>query len=159
MLAYAGHVERMPLYRLPNIVQYCVLLGPQRLGRPIKNVHHTLLNGMRRKQIDPEHWQELAKDRENWADIIRRNRHRQARVYQRQKKFIPRWALDPALILGQCVEKRFLRKWYVGRIVSFDEDEDTNATIWRVEYDDGDAEDCDEAAIEKILCTDLHALL
>jgi hypothetical protein len=159
MLAYAGHVERMPPHRLPKIVQHCVLQGPQRLGRPIKNVRHTLLNGMRRKKIDPKCWQLLAKDRENWADIIRRNWYCHARIYQRQKKVIPRWASDPQLLLDQFVEKRFLNKWYVGKIVSFDEDENTNATIWRVEYDDGDAEDCDEAAIAKILCPDLHALL
>jgi hypothetical protein len=159
MLAYAGHVARMPSHRLPKIVQTCVLQGPQRLGRPFKNVSHTLLNGMRRKQIDPECWQELAKDRKKWAEIIRRNWYRHARIHQCRRKVIPRWVRHPHLILGHLVEKCFQRKWYVGEIVDFDLDEATNDIIWRVEYDDGDAEDYDWAAIEKILCLDLHALL
>ena len=149
----------MPPHRQPKIVQACVLQGPRRLGRPFKNVSHTLLNGMRRKQIDPKCWQELAKDRENWAMIIRRNWYRHARVHRSRKKVIPRWARHPHLILGHLVENCFQRKWYVGEIVDFVEDEDTNEFIWRVEYDDGEFQDCDRAAIQKILCSDLHAIL
>ena len=62
------------------------------------------------------------------------------------------------MIIGMFVEKQFGSKWYVGEIVDTDIDVHTNCTIWKVNYDDGDTEDCSIPEIRNILCTDMQAL-
>ena len=57
------------------------------------------------------------------------------------------------------MEQRFEGKWYAGIIVDTDIDCDTNETMWRVLYDDGDMEDLHARELDKILCPDLYRLL
>ena len=70
----------------------------------------------------------------------------------------PPWVLAPYGIIGCCVEKRFGQKWYLGKIVNVDIDEDTNDTLWKVDYD-GDFEDYNRYELQKILCLDMLAIL
>ena len=51
------------------------------------------------------------------------------------------------------------RKWYLGRIVSVDNDDITHDVLWTVDYDDGDFEDYNMQELQKILCLDINVIL
>jgi hypothetical protein len=159
ILAYAGHVARMPETRLPKIAKYSILKGPRKRGRPpttsFKNIH----DGLKRKEMDTIKWKNLAGDKTKWANMIRQNLNNNAKAKPKKKKILPDWATTPTMIIGKFVEKRFGTKWHVGQIKDIDIDEHTNETIWVVNYDDGDAEDCNITELDKILCLDMHTVL
>ena len=95
----------------------------------------------------------------SWAKMIRLNIHKSARAKPRKRAARPRWYHNPIQLIGCYVERKFQHKWFVGRISAFDQDEDTNETIWRVDYDDGDGEDFNATELQKYLCPDLGRLL
>jgi hypothetical protein len=159
ILAYAGHIERMPNYRLPKIAKNCSLQGPRKRGRPPTSSLKNIRDGLKRKEIDTSNWKTLAYDKKKWAKMIRRNRNKNANAKTKKTKILPIWATTPTMIIGQHVEKQFGSKWHVGQIKNVDIDEHTNETIWLVMYDDGDAEDCNITELAKILCLDMHTVL
>ena len=71
VLAYAGHVNRMPLERLPRVTRNCTMTGPRHIGRPAKSHMHNIEEGMRRKQISVCDWKKLSCNKNIWAKLIR----------------------------------------------------------------------------------------
>ena len=60
--------------------------------------------------------------------------------------------ISPHLAIGRYVEKRFNHKWHIGIVTEWGEDADNYCNIWRVEYEDGDFEDCSWKELECVLC-------
>ena len=159
MLGYAGHVERMGNHRLPKITRDSRLQGPRSRGRPCKSRQGNISQAMKRKSIDEFSWKEKAGTKGSWAMMIRRNIHNSARANPPKRAKAPTWTYYPMQLIGCYVERKFQHKWHVGKIIAFDLDEDTNDTIWRVQYDDGDMEDLDAREMQIYLCMDLKRLL
>jgi hypothetical protein len=159
VLAYAGHVERMGTHRLPKITRDSRLHGPRTRGRPCKSRKVNVSEALKRKSIDENTWRQKAGSKKSWAKMIRLNIQKSARAKPRKRAARPRWYHNPIQLIGCYVERKFQHKWFVGRISAFDQDEDTNETIWRVDYDDGDGEDFNATELQKYLCPDLGRLL
>jgi hypothetical protein len=154
ILAYAGHVSRMPEYRMPKITTYGKLVENRRLGRPVKNVLAVLNESLKRKGILGSTWKLKAADKLKWRSTIRRtSKLRRARV--KNKTFhSPSWVANPQRVIGFCVEKQFGTKWYVGTVVQTLFDEDNQEQLWSVKYDDDENELYDAGELDKILSAD-----
>jgi hypothetical protein len=165
VLAYAGHVQRMPDTRLPKITRNSHLAGSRKVGRPSKSRRDGVKDSLKRKEICVETWRQKVVDKKSWAQTIRNIPKSQgtcaswARASGRKSRAAPAWAHKPLQLIGCNVEQRFEGKWYAGIIVDTDIDCDTNETMWRVLYDDGDMEDLHARELDKILCPDLYRLL
>ena len=156
ILAYAGHVVRMPAYRLPKITSYGKLDETRKRGRPIKTMISGVNESLKRKGIPIYGWKQISKDKEKWADVIRRiSKHTRARAKNPKSRFACSWIQSPSQILRRFVEKKFGAKWYVGTIIETNLDEHTNEQIWRVRYDDDDEEDYSASQLKSILCYDI----
>jgi hypothetical protein len=162
VLAYAGHVQRMPIYRLPKLTRDGRLPLPQKRGRPTRNVMSCLKDSLKRKKIQIENWKNLAENKNLWASQIRKSQtHERARAKNKKCKHgVPEiWAKSPSTNIGLYVEKQYGTKWYVGTIVETNVDSHTNDQIWRVLYDDGDEEDYNAQQLAKIICPDMKKYL
>jgi hypothetical protein len=156
LLAYAGHVIRMPVFRLPRIISCGKLDEPSKRGRPIKSMNVCINESLKRKGIPIDKWQSFSLNKKKWATAIRQNsKYTRARARTPFSRFTPIWFTSPYIILGKFVEKQFAHKWYVGTIIETNLDRDTNEQIWRVLYDDGDEEDYSAKQLQGILCHDL----
>ncbi|BHF65510.1 hypothetical protein SprV_0200852200 [Sparganum proliferum] len=87
-LRWSGHLVRMDDERLPKRLFYGdVATGSRRQGRPIRRYKDTLKYSLKRLQINPTNWEELALDRPTWrrtvktgAEIYEANRIAYAKV-------------------------------------------------------------------------------
>jgi hypothetical protein len=149
ILGYAGHVARMDKGRLPSIMLDAQMQGPRLIGAPPKTHHRQRRECLQRKKIQVDSWRDTALDRNNWRKLIKANTE-----VLRPRKIKPTWHLRPSELLRCAVEVQFEGKFYVGRVVDFDVDVDTNETIWRVVYDDGDSADYNSHEISRIVCMD-----
>ena len=153
VLAYAGHVERMGTHRLPKITRDSRLHGPRTRGRPCKSRKVNVSEALKRKSIDENTWRQKAGSKKSWAKTIRLDLQKSARATPTKRATRPRWYYNPIqlCIIGCRVERKFQTKWHVGKITALDQGDDTNETIWRVQYDDGDEEDFNAAELQKYL--------
>ena len=160
VLGYAGHIERMCNMRMPKKIRDGVLPGPKKKGGQYKTHHTFLRQCLKRKGFTDDDWKKVAKNKSKWAKKIRLLTNKNARITNckaKTKPFEP-WEAAPSSIMGRHVEKKFGAKWFGGIVISSDIDADTNDTIWRVRYDDGDMEDCDTRELSSIICQDFDAL-
>ena len=123
-------------------------------------IQANIVEALHRKIIPILGWEALAMNRAKWALAIRDDSYHSARVkVKRHRVKLPFWTKHPHCIIGCYVEKRFGSKWFLGRIVSVDVDEATHDVLWKIDYDDGDFEDCNRSELQKILCLDMHAIV
>ncbi|BHF69972.1 hypothetical protein SprV_0301301900 [Sparganum proliferum] len=93
-LRWSGHLVRMDDERLPKRLFYGdVTTGSRRQGRPIRRYKDTLKSSLKRLQINPINWKELALDRPTWrrtvktgAAIYEANRIAAAKVKRETRK-------------------------------------------------------------------------
>ncbi|BHF68203.1 hypothetical protein SprV_0301123600 [Sparganum proliferum] len=93
-LRWSGHLVRMDDERLPKRLFYGdVATGSRRQGRPIRRYKDTLKSSLKRLQINPTNWEELALDRPTWrrtvktgAAIYEANRIAAAKVKREARK-------------------------------------------------------------------------
>ncbi|BHF75576.1 hypothetical protein SprV_0501867700 [Sparganum proliferum] len=93
-LRWSGHLVRMDDERLPRRLFYGdVATGSRRKGRPIRRCKYTLKSSLKRLQINPTNWEELALDRRTWrrtvktaAAIYEANRIAAAKVKREARK-------------------------------------------------------------------------
>ena len=151
VLGYAGHVQRMGPERLPKQLRDSFLLRPQKRGRPYKTHNDQVRECMKRKGIELADWKLLALNKTKWRAAIRA-----PSVYQTKSSSgrYSEWLAAPESLHGVVVEKKYGSKWFEGTITGHDLDADTNETIWRVLYDDGDMGDYNCHQLNKIICDD-----
>ncbi|BHF59536.1 hypothetical protein SprV_0100249600 [Sparganum proliferum] len=71
-LRWSGHLVRMDDERLPKRLFYGdVAAGSRRQGRPIRRYKDTLKSSLKRLQINPTKWEELALDRPTWRRTVK----------------------------------------------------------------------------------------
>ena len=71
-MKWAGHVARMPDYRLPKRVFFGELCHGQRSrGRPKKRYKDTLKVALNRCNIRPESWEEVAQNKNSWRTQVK----------------------------------------------------------------------------------------
>ncbi|BHF79977.1 hypothetical protein SprV_0702310100 [Sparganum proliferum] len=93
-LRWSGHLVRMDNERLPKRLFYGeVATGSRRQGRPFRRYKDTLKSSLKRLQINPTNWEELALDRPTWrrtvktgAAIYEANRIAAAKVKREARK-------------------------------------------------------------------------
>ncbi|BHF65519.1 hypothetical protein SprV_0200853200 [Sparganum proliferum] len=93
-LGWSGHLVRMDDERLPKRLFYGdVATGSRRQGGPIRRYKDTLKSSLKRLQINPTNWEELALDRPTWrrtvktgAAIYEANRTAAAKVKREARK-------------------------------------------------------------------------
>ncbi|BHF57167.1 hypothetical protein SprV_0100010800 [Sparganum proliferum] len=93
-LRWSGHLVRMDDERLPKRLFYeDVATGSRRQGRPIRRYKDTMKSSLKRLQINPINWEELALDRPTWrrtvktgAAIYEANRIAAAKVKREARK-------------------------------------------------------------------------
>jgi hypothetical protein len=150
-LSYAGHVSRMPCYRLPRIVRDSTLWGTRRVGRPTRTVVNNIDEALKRKRIPSDTWHQSAAHRGDWATLIRQHHLRSAKAFPPKHRRDPAWVLRPASIVGAYVEELFRRQWFVGRIIRAEFDPDDNSPFWTVRFDGGDDFVYNAAQLQDIL--------
>jgi len=70
-LRWAGHVLRMPEHRIPQQILYGKLCeGERKLGRQNLRYKDTLKQNLKKGNIDPDTWEEQAKDRPQWRAAV-----------------------------------------------------------------------------------------
>ena len=106
---------------------------------------------MKRKGIELADWKLLALNKTKWRAAIRA-----PSVYQTKSSSgrYSEWLAAPGSLHGVVVEKKYGSKWFEGTITGHDLDADTNETMWRVLYDDGDMGDYNCHQLNKIICDD-----
>nr|VZI17343.1 unnamed protein product [Spirometra erinaceieuropaei] len=93
-LRWSGHLVRMDYERLPKRLFYGdVATGSRRQGGQIRRYKDTLKSSLKRLQINPTNWEELARDRPTWrrtvktgAAIYEANRIAAAKVKREARK-------------------------------------------------------------------------
>ncbi|BHF60852.1 hypothetical protein SprV_0100382100 [Sparganum proliferum] len=71
-LLWSGHLVRMDDERLSKLLFYGdVATGSRRQGRPIRRYKDTLKSSLKRLQINPTNWEELALDRPTWRRTVK----------------------------------------------------------------------------------------
>nr|VZH93471.1 unnamed protein product [Spirometra erinaceieuropaei] len=71
-LRWSGHLVRMDNERLPKRLFYGdVATGSRRQGGQIRRYKDTLKSSLKRLQINPTNWQELARDRPTWRRTVK----------------------------------------------------------------------------------------
>nr|VZI48968.1 unnamed protein product [Spirometra erinaceieuropaei] len=71
-LRWSGHLVRMDDERLPKRLFYGdVATGSRRQGGQIRRYKDTLKSSLKRLQINPTNWEELARDRPKWRRTVR----------------------------------------------------------------------------------------
>ncbi|BHF59200.1 hypothetical protein SprV_0100215600 [Sparganum proliferum] len=71
-LRWSGHLVRMDDERLPKRLFYGdVATGSRRQGRQIRRYRDTLKSSLKRLQINPTKWEELALDRPTWRRTVK----------------------------------------------------------------------------------------
>ncbi|BHF77959.1 hypothetical protein SprV_0602106900 [Sparganum proliferum] len=71
-LRWSGHLVRMDDERLPKRLFYGdVATSSRRQGRPIRRYKDTLKSSLKRLQINPTNWEELALDRPIWRRTVK----------------------------------------------------------------------------------------
>ncbi|BHF85929.1 hypothetical protein SprV_1002910500 [Sparganum proliferum] len=93
-LRWSRHPERMDDERLPKRLFYGdVATGSRRQGGQIRRYKDTLMSSLKRLQLNPTHWNELALDRPTWrrtvktgAAIYEANRIAAAKVKREARK-------------------------------------------------------------------------
>nr|VZI25059.1 unnamed protein product [Spirometra erinaceieuropaei] len=93
-LRWSGHLVRMDDERLPKRLFYGdVATGSRRQGGQIRRYKDTLKSSLKRLQINPTNWEELARDRPTWrrtvktgAAIYEANRIAAAKVKREARK-------------------------------------------------------------------------
>ena len=70
-LRWAGHVHRMPDYRLPKQILYGELYdGERKRGGQKIRYKDTLKRNMKKCNLDPDTWEDLAKNRTEWRKAV-----------------------------------------------------------------------------------------
>jgi hypothetical protein len=150
VLGYAGHTARMGRHRLPRKIMTGYVQGKATVGAPPKS-HETQINEcLNRKGISIREWEDLATDKNKWRTMIKRP----SILHQKKLRKPEVWEVKPVLAIGRLIEKKFKSKYYMGVVTSADLDSETNETIWKVVYDDGDTEDLNSRELAKILYDD-----
>ena len=150
ILGYAGHVARMEDHRLPKKIMMGNVSGKARAGAPPKSHMVQRRQCLKRKGIEEVSWMELALDKNNWRELIKKvGPHIGTKTSPRFKED---WELKPEVALGRCVEKQFKSKFFTGQVIGTEIDVDTNEVIWEVLYDDGDKEDFNARQLKRVLC-------
>ncbi|BHF80271.1 hypothetical protein SprV_0702339500 [Sparganum proliferum] len=71
-LRWSDHLVRMDDERLPKRLFYGdVATGSRRQGRPIRRYKDTLKSSLKRLQINPTNWEEIALDRPTWRRTVK----------------------------------------------------------------------------------------
>nr|VZI29195.1 unnamed protein product [Spirometra erinaceieuropaei] len=71
-LRWSGHLVRMDDERLPKRLFYRdVVTGSRRQGGQIRRYKDTLKSSLKRLQINPTNWEELARDRPTWRRTVK----------------------------------------------------------------------------------------
>ena len=88
-LRWSGHVARMPDYRLPKRIFFGELCHGQRSrGRPRKRYKDTLKVALKKCDIPPESWEEVAQNRASWRSQVKKGvaAHDRDQILQKQEK-------------------------------------------------------------------------
>jgi hypothetical protein len=124
--------------------------GKARAGAPPKSHEAQRRQCLKRKGVEEVSWTELALDKNNWKELIKKVGPRAET--KTSPRFKEDWELKPEVALGRCVEKQFKSKFFTGQVVGTEIDVDTNEVIWEVLYDDRDKEDFNARQLKQVLC-------
>jgi len=155
VLGFAGHIQRMPAHRLPQLIRDSTLPGKRKRGGQHKTHAKFLRQSLHRKGIPVAEWKTMAGDRSAWRKAVTSVTKLGARITRKcRSRLRNAWTAVPKMLIGKHVEKRFRGKYFVGTVVEVDSDDETHEKLWRVKYDDSDVEDCTGKDLQKILCDD-----
>ena len=155
VLGFAGHIQRMPAHRLPQLLRDSTLPGKRKRGGQHKTHAKFLRQSLHRKGIPVAEWKAMAGDRSAWRKAVTTATKLGARITRNCRSRLKNaWSAVPKMLIGKHVEKRFRGKYFVGTVIDADSDDETHEKLWRVKYDDSDVEDCTEQDLQKILCDD-----
>ena len=157
VLGFAGHMQRMPAHRLPQLIRDSTLPGKRKRGGQHKTHAKFLRQSLHRKGIPVAEWKTMAGDRSAWRKAVTSVTKLGARITRKcRSRLRNAWTAVPKMLIGKHVEKRFRGKYFVGTVVEVDSDDETHEKLWRVKYDDSDVEDCTGKDLQKILCDDFE---
>ena len=91
-LRWAGHVSRMPWHRTPRRMMSSWVANKRPIGAPNMTYGRTLVKAMKKFEINPKTWHELAADKELWKESLRLGRpaiRRSVRIAARPRAQLP----------------------------------------------------------------------
>jgi hypothetical protein len=140
---HAGYIERVEEHRLPRMLRDGDMEGRNVPGGQHKTHAKAVTQPLIRKGTTIEELKKLAVQKKKWRSFIQEVKNPSVRITSKLGRVCEPWETHPDTIIGRYIQKVFTgAKWHRGVVASTDIDEETNTQMWRVNYDDGDREDC-----------------
>ncbi|BHF58657.1 hypothetical protein SprV_0100161100 [Sparganum proliferum] len=112
-LRWSGHLVRMDDERLPKRLFYGdVATASHRQGGQIRRYNDTLMSSLKRLQINPTNWEELAHDRPTWRRAVKTG----AAIYEANRIAAQRETRSPQITTSTSTQRRRTTATYVSSV-------------------------------------------